>query len=213
MSMLLLADDHRLFADGLRFIIDYSAEYQLAGVVHTGNDVIPFLKQQKADVLLLDVDLPDKSGRDVAKEVSIAFPHVKILAISMLNDYDSVQMMLEAGARGYCLKSAGKDEFFTALATVIAGNMYVSPSLLPVMLNTQSDRKIDPKNQLNELTTREFEILKAFVSGKSTGEIAEIFFLSKHTVESHRKNIYAKLDLHSINELMAFAIKNNLILS
>ncbi len=206
----LIADDHRLFADGLRFIIDYSADYQLAGVVHSGSGVIPFLKKHKVDILLLDVNLPDKSGSAVAKEVNISFPEVRILAISMLNDFETVQMMLKAGARGYCLKSAGKDEFFAALATVIAGDVYVSPSLLPVMLNGQNEQKKDSNNPLNDLTDREVEVLKAFAGGKSAGEIAETLLLSKHTVESHRKNIYAKLDLHSIHELRAFAVKHRL---
>ncbi|WP_428656729.1 response regulator [Runella sp.] len=211
MSMLLIADDHRLFADGLRFIIDYATEYQLAGVVHTGKEVVPFLKNRKVDVLLLDVDLPDKSGSEVAKEVRIECPWVKILAISMLNDYDSVQMMLGAGATGYCLKSAGKDELFAALAAVSQGEVYVSPSLFPVMMNGQTEQKTHFKNPLHELTNREIEVVRAFASGKSVNEIAESLFLSKHTVESHRKNIYAKLDLHSISELMVFVRKNGLL--
>lgn len=210
---ILIADDHRLFVDGMKFIIDYSADYHLAGVVHSGHDVLSFLQKQRIDVLLLDVDLPDKSGREVADQVRIECPWVKILAISMLNDYETVQMMLAAGAMGYCLKSAGKDEFFDALAAVIEGNTYVSASLLPIMLNGQTGRKTSSNNQLNDLTARELEVLRAFASGKSAAEIAETLFLSKHTVESHRKNIYAKLNLHSIHDLMAFAVRNSLILT
>jgi DNA-binding NarL/FixJ family response regulator len=210
MQVLLIADDHRLFADGLSFIIDYATTHRLAGIVQNGNDVLPFLQSQPVDLLLLDIDLPGQSGFEVALKVRQQYPDVKILAISMLNDYDSVQTMLRAGASGYCLKSAGKDELLGAINTVCAGEVFVSPSLVPVMTNGENPHKFFKKNILNTLTAREVEVLKALAKGKGIADIADMLFVSKHTVESHRKNIYAKLDLHSIVELMMFVRENKL---
>ncbi len=209
--MLLIADDHRLFADGLSFIIDYATNYRLAGVVHDGNDVLPFLQGQSIDLLLLDIDLSGQRGPEVAIQVRQSYPNVKILAISMLNDYDSVQTMLQAGAMGYCLKSAGKDELLAAISTVCAGEVFVSPSLVSVMINGSSILKISKNKALSLLTPRELDVLKTLATGKSITDIADALFVSKHTLESHRKNIYAKLDLHSIGELMSFVAKNGLI--
>lgn len=210
MSTLLIADDHRLFADGMQFIIQYATDHQVVGVVNNGNDVMPFLQKQSIDVLLLDVDLPGKSGQEVAREVRTHYPMVQILAISMLNDYDSIQTMFEAGATGYCLKSAGKELLLEALHAVCNRERYVSPELIDIMFIGQKCAVKHPHCHLNELTAREKEVLKAFTSGKSLSVIADELFLSKHTVESHRKNIYSKLYVHSINELMAFMAKNGL---
>lgn len=210
--MLFIADDHRLFVDGLRFIIDYATDYKLAGVVHNGNEVMPFLKKQPVDVLLLDVDLPGKSGRQVAIEVKQNYPTIKILAITMLNDYETVKTMLGLGVTGYCLKTAGKDELLNALANVSKGEVFISAELMPVLVNGR--RFTTPKsnylNPLKDLTEREQIILKELAKGKNAATIADEMNLSKHTVESHRKNIYSKLDLHSVGELMAFVRVNGL---
>ena len=211
--MLFIADDHRLFVDGLRFIIDYATDYKLAGVVHNGNEVMPFLKKQPVDVLLLDVDLPGKSGKQVAVEVKQHYPLVNILAISMLNDYDTVKTMLGVGVTGYCPKTAGKEELLNALANVSKGEVFISAELVPVLLNGRrlsSSRPIYAKNPLQDLTEREQVVLKELAKGKHAATIANEMSLSKHTVESHRKNIYSKLDLHSVGELMAFMRKNRL---
>lgn len=211
--MLFIADDHRLFVDGLRFIIDYATDYKLAGVVHNGNEVMPFLKKQPVDVLLLDVDLPGKSGKQVAVEVKQHYPLVNILAISMLNDYDTVKTMLGVGVTGYCPKTAGKEELLNALANVSKGEVFISAELVPVLLNGRrlsSSRPIYAKNPLQDLTEREQVVLKELAKGKNAATIANEMSLSKHTVESHRKNIYSKLDLHSVGELMAFVRKNGL---
>lgn len=212
MYMLFIADDHRLFVDGLRFIIDYATDYKLAGVVHNGNEVMPFLKKQPVDVLLLDIDLPGKSGQQVAIEVKQHYPTIKILAISMLNDYDTVKTMLGLGVTGYCLKTAGKDELLNALANVSKGEVFISAELMPALVNGRrlTAPKSKPLNPLKNLTEREQVILKELAKGKNAAAIAEKMNLSKHTIESHRKNIYSKLDLHSVGELMVFVRENGL---
>lgn len=210
--MLFIADDHRLFVDGLRFIIDYATDYKLAGVVHNGHEVMPFLKKQPIDVLLLDIDLPGKSGKEVAIEVKQHYPSVRILALSMLNDYDTVKTMLGVGVMGYCLKTAGKDELLNALANVSKGEIFISHDLMPVLLNGR--RLTTPKSNsfhpLKDLTEREQVILKELAKGKNAAAIADEMNLSKHTVESHRKNIYSKLNVHSLGELMVFVRENKL---
>lgn len=213
MQVLLIADDHRLFVDGLRLIVDYATDYSIAGVVHNGNEVLPFLHQHRVDILLLDIDLPIKSGKEVAEEVLRLFPSVKILTVSMLNDYHTVKTMLDMGVAGYFLKTAGKDELLRALSDVLKGEPYISPELAAVLINGQRVTAQNPLTQdpLQVLSVREKAVFYALGQGKSIAAIAEEMYVSKHTIESHRKNIYVKLDLHSLGELIIFGQKNKLI--
>lgn len=213
MQVLLIADDHRLFVDGLRLIVDYATDYSIAGVVHNGNEVLPFLHQHRVDILLLDIDLPIKSGKEVAEEVLRLFPSVKILIVSMLNDYHTVKTMLDMGVAGYFLKTAGKDELLRALSDVLKGEPYISPELAAVLINGQRVTAQNPLTQdpLQVLSVREKAVFYALGQGKSIAAIAEEMYVSKHTIESHRKNIYVKLDLHSLGELIIFGQKNKLI--
>ncbi len=205
MRKLLIVDDHRLFVDGIRFLIEHATDYEILGVLHTGQEVIPFLARNPVSVLLLDIDLPDISGFDLAKTIRHLYPDTKILALSMHSDAHSINRMIEAGAAGYCIKSAGRDELFAAIQTVSEGGSY-----LPVDYLTQSDaRKDDAVRPL--LTEREAQIVALITEGNSTPKIADKLFLSARTVETHRKNIYRKLGIHTNIELTLYARKNNLI--
>lgn len=169
MQVLLIADDHRLFVDGLRLIVDYATDYSIAGVVHNGNEVLPFLHQHRVDILLLDIDLPIKSGKEVAEEVLRLFPSVKILIVSMLNDYHTVKTMLDMGVAGYFLKTAGKDELLRALSDVLKGEPYISPELAAVLINGQRVTAQNPLTQdpLQVLSVREKAVFYALGKGKA----------------------------------------------
>ena len=202
---LLIVDDHRLFAEGIRFLIEHAAGYVVVGMLHRGRDVIPFLEQNPVDVLLLDIDLPDLSGFELAKSVRMAYPNTNVLALSMLNDTQSVKRIMETGAAGYCIKSAGLDELLAAIQTVSNGNHYWPPAYFDLM----KQEKSHPDHF--RLTNREQEIIRLIVDGSSTRSIASALFLSARTVETHRKNIYRKLRIHTNVELTLYARRMRLI--
>ena len=170
-----------------------------------GRDVIPFLANSPVHIVLLDIDLPDLSGFELAKSIRQAYPAIKILALSMLNDTQSIDRMIDAGADGYCVKSVGRDDLFTAIQTVGEGGRY-----LPVEYFTQFR---DQKNNAGRhaLTERETEVIQLIANGVSTRQIAKKLYLSERTVETHRKNIYRKLGVHTNVELTLFARSNRII--
>jgi len=204
-TRLLIVDDHRLFAEGIRFLIESAAGYEVVGMLHSGQDVIPFLEQHPVDVMLLDIDLPDLSGFDLAKSIYHPYPNTRILAVSMLNDTQSINRMMDAGAAGYCIKSAGREELFAAIGAVSSGNHYWPSTYFDLVKKEQ----IDPKHF--RLTNRELEIIRLITDGVNTRNIASALFLSTRTVETHRKNIYRKLGIHTNVELTLYARKMRFI--
>lgn len=202
---LLIVDDHRLFAEGIRFLLEYAAGYEVVGMLHNGRAVIPFLEQHPVDVVLLDIELPDLSGFELAQAIRGFYPATNVLALSMLGDSRSVCRMRDAGAAGYCIKSAGREELFAAIRAVGDGKPYWPPACPEPM---------PPGNLFAELprpTNREHEIIRLIVDGASTRLIASSLFLSARTVETHRKNIYRKLAVHTNVELTLYARKIGLI--
>lgn len=199
---ILIVDDHQMFADGIRFLIERTTDYEVVMMLTNGRDVISFLEQHSSiDVLLLDIDLPDTSGFDLAKRIRQTYSTIKILALSMLNDAQSIGRMMEAGANGYCIKSAGSDELFAAIRAVNEGQLYLPPEYVPSPANTL----------VTGLSGRETEIIQLIAEGFSTKQIAEKLFLSARTIETHRKNIYRKLGVHTNVELVHYARQHKLL--
>lgn len=205
MKNLLIADDHRLFAEGLQFMLSYSDDYRIVDTVADGKDVLPLLQKQSVDLLILDVQMPVMTGIDVTRQVRSIFPNLPILAVSMQNDYDSVRAMFDAGANGFCLKSAGRSELLQALDCVSRGEVFVSADLTTVL--AMGTRRPTIPEPLTVLTSREREIARLLANGHSNTDIAEQLYVSPRTVETHRKNIYGKLGIHHVTELTAFILK------
>lgn len=197
-------DDHRLFAEGIQFLIEQAVGYDVVGIVHSGREVIPFMERHPVD-MLLDIELPDLSGFDLAKSIRTLYPTMKILALSMRDDKQSINRIRDTGATGYCCKSAGREELFAVIRAVSEGNQYWSPPYIDRL----KQEKIDPEP--HGLTNREQEVIRLIASGVSTRNIASALFLSTRTVETHRKNIYRKLGIHTNVELTLYVRKTRLI--
>ena len=205
MQNLLLVDDHQMFAEGIKFLIEHSTDYQVAGILHNGADVVPFLTKKRVQLLVLDIDLPDMSGFDVVKTIRQLHPHTNVLVLSMHSDMHSIARMIDVGASGYCIKSAGRDELFKAIQWVCAGENYWPAVYLEQRIKEDKGQKIA------ELTGRETEITHLIAEGITTKNIADQLFLSTRTVETHRKNIYRKLGDHTNVALTVYARSNHLI--
>jgi two-component system nitrate/nitrite response regulator NarL len=205
MQKLLIVDDHRLFAEGIRFLIEQSTDYEVVRMLHKGNEVLPFLSKNDIDMVLLDIDLPDISGFEVAMVIRNYYPRIKILALSMVNDLQSIKRMIDAGAMGYCNKSDGREDLFRAIQKIVVGEVYLPLDYLKQM----QFQKMQPVNHI--LTKRETEIIGLISNGKTTNQIASQLFLSTNTIETHRKNIYRKLEISTNVELTLYAKSNRII--
>ncbi|MCF0074891.1 response regulator transcription factor [Dyadobacter sp. CY261] len=204
MNKLLIVDDHRIFTDGIRFLIEHSTDLKVVGVLHSGSEVIPFLSGNPVDIMLLDIDLPDMQGFEVASMVKKYHPHVRILILSMLDDAESMGRMFEVGVKGYCIKSDGRDEIFKGIEKIRKGDSHWPKSYLE-LLSKQAGKTSDSR-----LTQREKEIIALICKGSTSGAIAEKLFVSVRTVETHRKNIYRKLNVHTSVELAHHAKKHRI---
>jgi two-component system, NarL family, response regulator NreC len=210
---LMIADDHPLVRSGLRALLERDGEFQVVAEAADGYEAIDLAVLHKPDVILLDVGMPRLSGPDAAQSISQKLPSARIVMLSMHSDEAYVLRALKAGARGYLLKASPEADVIAAIRAVAAGNAYFSPSITKLLVEEYvveaRRRGVDDSYEL--LSTREKEILHLLASGKTNKEIAELLFISVATVETHRNNIFQKLHLHNLAELILYAVRKGLI--
>ena len=202
-----IIDDHPMVVAGLNSLLGRLENIEVAGAVSNAFDAIPFLKKNKTDVILLDINLPDISGIDLCKKIHKEFPEIKILGISTFSERSYISRMIENGASGYLIKSASADEIAEAIDTVLKDKMYLSVS----MEHIAKPLSIIPSDNLPALTKREKEILQLISEGLTNNQIAEKLFISPLTVDSHRKNLLTKLNVNNTASLIKLAVQNGLI--
>jgi DNA-binding NarL/FixJ family response regulator len=202
-----IIDDHPMVVAGLNSLLGRLENIEVAGAVSNAFDAIPFLKKNKVDVILLDINLPDISGIDLCKKIHKEFPEIKILGISTFSERSYISRMIENGASGYLIKSASAEEIVEAIDTVLKGKMYLSVS----MEHIAKPLSIMPSDNLPALTKREKEILQLISEGLTNNQIAEKLFISPLTVDSHRKNLLTKLNVNNTASLIKLAVQNGLI--
>lgn len=207
---IVIADDHRVFIDGLRALLKEFSGFEVVGDATDGAALVECAKALQPDVVITDIQMPGKDGIEATRELHRLFPAMKIVALTMLNESLYIKKMLEAGACGYLIKSAGKEELAGAIRKVAAGEKYFSPEVTARLMNNFSDRTSASNAPLDSLTKREREILTHIAQGLTDKEIAEKVFLSPLTITTHRKNILSKLGLKNKVELTRFAISNGL---
>lgn len=205
MINLLIADDHQVVIDGLRSLLSLEADFNVVGEALNGKMVLEALKDQKVDVVLLDINMPVMDGIETAKFMRVHYPDVKILILTMYNKPEFIRNILEAGASGYVLKNAGKEELIDAIRKVEKGEEYFSISVTKTMM--ESFRSGSDSNKV-ELTKRERGVLTLIAEGDKTSEIAEKLLISTHTVDTHRYNLLSKLNIKNTAGLVRYAIKN-----
>jgi DNA-binding NarL/FixJ family response regulator len=202
-----IIDDHPMVVAGLNSLLGRLENIEVAGAVSNAFDAIPFLKKNKIEVVLLDINLPDISGIDLCKKIHKEFPDIKILGISTFSERSYISRMIENGASGYLIKSASAGEIAEAIDTVLKGKIYLSVS----MEHIAKPLSIMPSDNLPALTKREKEILQLISEGLTNNQIAEKLFISPLTVDSHRKNLLTKLNVNNTASLIKLAVQNGLI--
>jgi DNA-binding NarL/FixJ family response regulator len=210
-----IADDHQLFIDGLRLIFAQNPRYEIAGFGGSGNSIIDFIKQEKVDMVITDINMPGMNGIEATEKIKAINPEIKVIAVSMVNDYASVHKMLQSGADGYVLKNAGADELLKALEYAEGGEVFINKEISDILLKgirfnqTAEAKRI--KAVREDLTQREKEILTLIIKGFSNQEIADQLFISIPTVKTHRSNILAKCDVKNTASLVRFVMENDLL--
>ncbi|HWE49944.1 MAG TPA: response regulator transcription factor [Bryobacteraceae bacterium] len=209
----LIADDHVLVRRGLRSLLDRNGEFQVVAEADNGYDAIELATRHRPDVVLLDVAMPRLSGTDAAAGICEKVPTAKVVIISMHSDEAYVLRALTAGARGYLLKASSEADILTAIRAVAAGNAYFSPSITKMLVEdyVAEVRQRGLKDSYDLLTIREKEILQCLTTGKTNRETAELLQVSVSTIETHRNNILQKLQLHSLADLILYAVRKGLI--
>jgi DNA-binding NarL/FixJ family response regulator len=209
----IIAEDHQLFREGLKSMLSGRGDLDILAEAEDGLEAVSCVKRNTPDLLLLDLSMPRMSGISVMKEVKRQFPDVKILALTIHESDQYVLEAFDAGTDGYCIKDASRDELMVAIDSVLAGKTYISPGIADnVMEGFLEDRKrLKTKTDWDTVTQREREVLKLLAEGYLNKEIAEFLHISVKTVEKHRANIMAKLDLHNASALTAFAIERGLV--
>lgn len=213
MTRILLADDHAVMRHGLRLVLEEQKDFQVVGEAGDGREAAAMTETLKPDVVVLDITMPNLNGIEAARQINAKHPGVAIVILSMHSDESYVLRALKAGARGYLLKESQESDFIRAIRLVSQGQAYFSPAVSRLLVEDYvrqlQDRDIEDSYEL--LTPRERELLQLIAEGKSNKDIANLLNLSVHTIETHRGNILEKLNLHSIPELILYAVRKGVI--
>ncbi len=207
----LLADDHRLFRDGLRTLLVQQTEIDVVGMAEDGLSVIESAARYKPDVVLMDVSMPRLNGIEATRQLLARCPDVRVIMLSMHADHRFVAESLRAGALGYVLKDCEIVELVEAVKAVFRKQVYLSPPIAAALVHDYLAIAVNqPNSAFSVLTMREREVLQMLSEGLSSKEIAAALKVSGKTIETHRKNIMTKLNIHSIAELTKYAIREGL---
>jgi DNA-binding NarL/FixJ family response regulator len=212
-KLIFIVEDHRLFREGLKAMLSLEPGYEIIGEAEDGLEAVRLIRKSKPDLVLLDLSMPRMNGFSVLREIKGAMPEVKILVLSIHESDQYVLQAFEARADGYAIKDSSREELRVAIRSVLEGKKYISPGVAGNVLEGYLDgrKTLKTKSALDTVTEREKEVLKLLGEGYQNKEIAELVHISVKTVEKHRANIMAKLDLHNAAALTAFAFEHGLI--
>ncbi|HEY3402321.1 MAG TPA: response regulator transcription factor [Ohtaekwangia sp.] len=205
MISVFIVDDHSMVVEGIRSLLAQDNSITFAGHAASAADCLEQLIQEVPDVILMDINLPDKSGIELCKEVKKLYPQVYILGLSTFNQQSFINSMMDFGASGYLVKNASQEELLEAIHTVVKGVKYLSEDAA-AMVRSKSDH-----NTLPVITRREKEVLVLIAEGLTNAEIADKLFISVTTVDSHRKNLLAKFNTRNTASLVRLAMLDQLI--
>ncbi|MFN8006524.1 MAG: response regulator transcription factor [Terriglobia bacterium] len=210
---ILLADDHTIMRKGLRLLLERQPEFEIVSEASDGRQTLEQAEATNPDIVILDIAMPVLNGIDVAERIRAMLPQTAIVILSMHSDESYVLRALKAGARGYLLKDSAEDDLIHAIHAVSEGKAFFSPEISKMLAEdfVREMRARGSEDSYELLTAREKEILHLLAEGKSNKDIADLLNLSVYTVESHRKNLQGKLNVHSLAELILYAVRKGVI--
>jgi DNA-binding NarL/FixJ family response regulator len=205
---ILLADDHAVVRQGFKMILAAQPDMEIVGEAGNGREALDLAGQLQPDVIVMDVAMPELNGIEATRRIADLSPRSRVLALSMHKDSVYVREILRAGARGYLLKDSIASDLLAAVRAIARGEGYLSPGVSDAVLNDYRRHVTDP---IDLLTSREREVLQMIAEGKTNKDIATVLNLSVYTVDAHRGRIMEKLNVHSVTDLVRFAVRCGLV--
>lgn len=206
----ILADDHVMLREGIKQLLEFDQTIQVVAEANDGIECLEKLEEVEADVLLLDINMPNKNGLDTLQEIKKRKKKIKILVLTVHEEVEYLVKAIDLGVEGYILKDSGSLELRKAIYAVLNGESYIQPNLIPA-LNHYLIHKDDDRDKLNSLTKREVEVLIEVAQGHFNRDIALRLNISERTVKNHMVSIFKKIDVADRTQAAVFAIKNNLV--
>jgi DNA-binding NarL/FixJ family response regulator len=210
-----LVDDHTILREGVRSLLDEESDIVVVGEADDGLEALEVVETLAPDVVIMDMVMPRMNGLEATREIKQRRPEVRVLILSMYDDDEYVQQIIQAGASGYVLKRVAAGELVHAIREVHKGSSFLQPTIAAKLIEDYVRRvrgeTATEARGADPLTDRERQVLKLIAEGHTNQRIAELLHLSKKTVESHRANIMRKLDLHDVTELVKYALRTGLI--
>lgn len=210
---ILLADDHNVMRRGLRLLLESQPGFVIVAEAADGGQAVELARESRPDVVVLDIAMPHLSGTDAAQRITESMPETAVIMLSMHSDEGYLLRALKAGAKGYLLKDSSEDDLIEAIKAVSEGKAFFSPEISRMLVEdyVRDLRKRGAEDSYDLLTAREREILHLLAEGKSNKDIATLLNLSLFTVETHRRNLQDKLNVHSLAELILYAVRKGVV--
>ncbi|HMB92074.1 MAG TPA: response regulator transcription factor [Rhodothermales bacterium] len=209
MTKVLIADDHAVVRRGLAQIISETMDLKVSGEAADGNEVLDLVREDAFDVVVMDLNMPGRSGLDTLKQLQVEYPKLPVLVLSMHAEDQYAVRMLRAGAAGYLTKESAAEKLVEAIRRVASGSKYMSAAVAETLLNRLDSNLEGPLHEA--LSDREFQVMRLLATGKTATEIGEMLSLSVKTISTYRARVLEKMNMKSNAELTHYAIKNNLI--
>jgi DNA-binding NarL/FixJ family response regulator len=211
---ILVADDHDIFRRGLKGLLSAKPGWQVCGEAKTGAEAVKMAEELKPDVVLMDVSMPDLNGLEATRRIRKALPRTEVLILTLHFSDRLVHDILDAGARGYIMKGDAERDLIVAVESLANRRAYFTSKASEIVLNgfrRRNEPAEEPAEFRSRLTSREREIVQQLAEGKSSKEVAASLQISVKTAETHRSNIMRKLDLHSVSEIVLYAVRNQIV--
>lgn len=208
----LLADDHKIVRDGIKLMLEPQAGIDVVAEAENGKQVLKKLEDQVVDLVVMDINMPEMDGINATKAIKDKYPDMKVLALTMSNDDLHIRQMIQAGASGYIMKSAGRNELKDAIYTIMDGKHYFSDEATQsIMMDLVKGKGKSSSPDPIHITDRELEILELIVKEHTNQEIAEKLYISSRTVDAHRRNLLQKTGARNTAGLVKYAFQHNLV--
>jgi DNA-binding NarL/FixJ family response regulator len=209
---ILVADDHEIVRHGIRALVTAHPGWEVCAEATNGREAVDKTAETKPDIVILDIGMPSLNGLNATRQILQANPQTKVLILTMYESDQVVREVLAAGARGYLLKSDAGRDLSTAIEALQRNKTFFTSRVADMVLETFRKGESKPEGALKDvLTAREREVVQLLAEGKSTKEVAVLLGLSVKTAETHRSNIMRKLNIHSVSELVLYAVRNNIV--
>jgi DNA-binding NarL/FixJ family response regulator len=207
MTKIILADDHQMIREGMSALLSDVDNIEIVATASNGKEVLEYLKKESANLVLMDINMPELDGLQTTKKISKQYPKVKVLILSMHNKEGYIKNAIEVGASGYILKNTGKKELLLAIDHINTGGTYFSQDVTNTLVNNMRAGHSDGVT----LTTKEKAVLELLSDGFTTVEIAEKVVASQHTIETYRRNLLLKFEAKNVSELIKISMKEGFI--